>query len=276
VVLDGFRGLKLKLPVNQLGRAPARTASSCPVMRRWVAFLVAKSDPQRLRPILKGQIMKGDARPYRGAMEVTATAAICAPESRTGRVRRNSIQKEIAGMKSVRNHFVITLAFTGLAVIDALLGSSRALAQGPAAPQVAIQPFQAELCTQVPRGGTFCGSKPSSVAVPANRLLVIEYASGRCPRSGFTLSNGEDWAAALKTTAGGTTARHLLHPAVGVAIGNPQLVSAMQLNGFDVTQQTRIYADPGSLVELDFEDLGGLGNATISCNITISGHMVPQ
>jgi hypothetical protein len=32
----------------------------------------------------------------------------------------------------------------------------------------------------------------------------------------------------------------------------------------------------GSLVELDFEDLGGLGNATISCNITISGHMVPQ
>jgi hypothetical protein len=177
-------------------------------------------------------------------------------------------------MKRLKNDFFIILAFTGIAVIECLLGSSRVLAQGQGtAPQVTI-PFQAELCTQVPRGGTFCGSKPSSVAVPANRLLVIEYASGRCPRSGFTLSNGEDWAAALKTTAGGTTARHLLHPAIGVAIGNPQLVSAMQLNGFDVTQQTRIYADPGSLVELDFEDLGGLGNAAISCNITISGHMV--
>lgn len=102
-----------------------------------------------------------------------------------------------------------------------------------------------------------CGDKPSSVTVPAGRLLVIEYASGRCPRSRFGLSTGEDWAAALQTTAGGTTARHLLHPAVGVAIGSPQLVSALQLNGFDVTQQTRIYADPESPVELDFEDLGG-------------------
>ena len=121
-----------------------------------------------------------------------------------------------------------------------------------------------------------CGTIRSSVAVPANRLLVIEYTSGRCPRSGFGLSNGEDWAAALQTTAGGTTARHLLHPAVGVAIGNPQLVSAMQLNGFDVTQPTRIYADAGSLVELNFEDLGGVGNGHISCNITISGHLITR
>jgi hypothetical protein len=138
----------------------------------------------------------------------------------------------------------------------------------------ARQPFQAELCTEVPLGGPLCGTKPSSVAVPADRRLVIEYASGRCPRGGFSLSTGESWAASLQTTAGGTQARHLLHPAVGIAIGNPQLQSALQLNGFDVTQITRIYADPASLVGLDFDDLGGLGNSAIICEITISGYTV--
>jgi len=185
-------------------------------------------------------------------------------------------------MKTGTDRFIMKLA---VAVIGALVGSGTGFAQGPQVQivsplplpvQQAIQPFQAELCTQVPGGGTLCGTIRSSVAVPANRLLVIEYASGRCPRSGFGLSNGEDWAAALQTTAGGTTARHLLHPAVGVAIGNPQLVSAMELSGFDITQQTRIYADAGSLVELTFEDLGGLGNGHISCNITISGHLITR
>lgn len=192
-------------------------------------------------------------------------------------------------MKRLKNHFIMTLAFTGIAVIGALPGAAPAFAQGLQGPhftiagplplpvQVAIRPFQAELCVQA-GGGTACpNNKPSSVAVPDNRLLVIEYASGRCPPAGFTLAPGEDWAAALQTTAGGTTTRHLLHPAVGVAIGNnTELVSAMGLNGFDVTQQTRIYADPGSQVVLSFEDLGGLGNGTIRCEITISGHTLAQ
>ncbi len=186
-----------------------------------------------------------------------------------------------------RNH-VITLASAGLAVIGGLMSSGTSIAQRSAPVRIvspvplpvrdvdnaARQPFQAELCTQAPLGGTFCGAKPSSVSVPANRRLVIEYASGRCPRSGFSLSNGEDWAASLQTTAGGTQARHLLHPVPGIAIGNPQLQSAMQLNGFDVTQLMRIYADPGSPVALQFEDLGGLGSNAITCEITISGYTV--
>lgn len=184
--------------------------------------------------------------------------------------------------------FIITLTFTGIAVIGALMGSGSAFAQTPPGAPVrivsplplpvrtAIQPFQAELCTQAGGGGALCGSKPTSIAVPENRLLVIEYASGRCPRSGIALSTGQDWAAALQTTAGGTQARHLLHPAIGVAIGNPQTVAAMGLNGFDVTQQMRIYADPGSVVALSFEDLGGLGDANISCDITISGQLLAQ
>jgi hypothetical protein len=138
----------------------------------------------------------------------------------------------------------------------------------------ARQPFQAALCTQAPSDGSLCGTKPSSVAVPVGRRLVIEYASGRCPKAGFSLSTGQDWAASLQTTAGGTQARHLLHPVPGISIGSPQLRSEMGLNGFDVTQLVRIYADPGSLVGLDFEDLGGLGNNNISCDITISGYTV--
>ncbi len=186
-----------------------------------------------------------------------------------------------------RNH-VITLASAGLAAIGGLTSSGTAIAQRSTSVRIespmplpvrdvdnaARQPFQAELCAQVPLGGTFCGTKASSVVVPANRRLVIEYASGRCPRSGFSLSNGEDWAASLHTTAGGTQARHLLHPVPGMAIGSPPSQSAMQLNGFDVTQLMRIYADAGSVVGLQFEDLGGLGNNVITCEITISGYTV--
>ena len=195
----------------------------------------------------------------------------------------------------LRNPPIITLAFTGLVVVGALLSSNTAIAEPPGAPvrivnplplpvrdvdNAARQPFQAALCTQqVTYIGTppdFCGTRPSSVAVPADRRLVIEYASGRCPRSGFALATGQDWAASLTTTAGGTAARHLLHPVPGIAVGSPPLQSEMQLNGFDVTQLMRIYADPGSLVGLDFEDLGGLGSNSISCDITISGYTVAK
>ena len=143
----------------------------------------------------------------------------------------------------------------------------------PSGDNAARSPFQAELCKQV-GSGNFCGVTASTFAVPANRRAVIEYASGRCPPSGLTLNTGEDWAAALQTTAGGIAARHLLHPVPGIAIGSPQLQSALQLNGFDVFQLVRIYADPGSVVSLDFEDLGGLGNANIFCKITISGYTI--
>ena len=139
----------------------------------------------------------------------------------------------------------------------------------------ARQPFQAALCTQVPSGGPYCGAKSSSIAVPAGRRMVIEYASGRCPKAGYALSTGEGWAASVRTTAGGTEASHLLHPAPGISVGTPQLQSEMGLNGFDVTQLVRIYADPGSLVALQFDDLGGLGNNSISCEITISGYTDP-
>jgi hypothetical protein len=187
-----------------------------------------------------------------------------------------------------RSHLIITLGLTGLAVICTLMSSGTAIAQRSAPVRIASpvplpvrdvdnaarRPFQAELCTQVPLGGSFCGTKPSTFAVPADRRLVIEYASGRCPRSGFSLSNGEDWAASLQTIAGGTQARHLLHPVPGIAIGSPPLQSAMQLNGFDVAQLMRIYADPGSLVGLQFEDLGGLAGNVITCEMTISGYTV--
>ena len=157
------------------------------------------------------------------------------------------------------------LTFTVLLALGVLLGAGSASADGKGK-----RPFQAELCAQV-ASTTLCGATPSSFTVPAKRRAVIEYASGRCPRDGLTLSTGETWFPKLQTTVGGVVAGHLLHPIPGMAIGSPQLVSAFQLNGFDVAQLVRVYADPGSVVRL-LLDVGGLGDASISCDITISGH----
>jgi hypothetical protein len=162
-------------------------------------------------------------------------------------------------------------------VLAALLASSGCLGAGTAGAAgdtTADQPFHAELCAQA-SSNTLCGAAPASFTVPANRRAVVEYASGRCPRDGLTLSTGETWVPMLQSTVGGVVARHLLHPTPGMAIGSPQLVSSLQLNGFDVAQQLRVYADPGSAITL-LLDVGGLGDASISCNITISGRTVPQ
>ena len=157
------------------------------------------------------------------------------------------------------------LTFTALLALGVVSSVGTASADGKGK-----RPFQAELCAQV-ASTTLCGTTPSSFTVPAKRRAVIEYASGRCPRDGLTLTAGETWFPKLQTTVGGVVAGHLLHPIPGMAIGSPQLVSALQLNGFDVAQPVRIYADPGSVIRL-LLDVGGLGNADISCNITISGH----
>ena len=157
------------------------------------------------------------------------------------------------------------LTFAALVTLGVLLSAGTISADGRGK-----RPFQAELCTQV-ASTTLCGTTPSSFTVPARRRAVIEYASGRCPRDGLTLTAGETWFPKLQTTVAGVVASHLLHPIPGMAIGSPQLVSGLQLNGFDVAQPVRIYADPGSVIRL-LLDVSGLGNADIACDITISGH----
>jgi hypothetical protein len=95
---------------------------------------------------------------------------------------------------------------------------------------------------------------------------VIEYVSGLCPPAGTSLPTGLDVTGALlETVAGGTAATHVFPLVPGLSIGGP--------NGFAVGQQTRVYADPGSNVTLSAE-LGGLGNGSLRCAITISGYTV--
>ena len=89
------------------------------------------------------------------------------------------------------------------------------------ADNAARQPFQVELCRQIGGTGNLCGAVPSFYTVSPNRRLVIEYASGRCPPSGLALSTGSDWVAAIQTTAGGRTARHVLSTVPGISIGTP-------------------------------------------------------
>jgi hypothetical protein len=136
----------------------------------------------------------------------------------------------------------------------------------------ARQPFQVSLCRSYGSVNS-CGSTPAGITVSPNRRLVIEYVSGFCPPSGSLLGQGQTFTAMLETTAGGTVASHVMHTVPGVSIGPEATVAALGLNGFNVAQLTRIYADPGSQVTADVE-VSGLVNRSIVCRLTLSGHTV--
>jgi hypothetical protein len=136
----------------------------------------------------------------------------------------------------------------------------------------ARQPFQVSLCRSYGSVNS-CGPTPAGFMVSPNRRLVIEYVSGFCPPSGVALRRGETFTALLETTAGGTMASHAMHTIPAVAIGATMTVAGLELNGFGVAQLTRIYADPGSPVTVAIE-LGGLGDLSIVCRLTLSGHTV--
>lgn len=130
----------------------------------------------------------------------------------------------------------------------------------------ARRPFQTTLC----RGygsAELCGTTPHSYSVPNNSRLVIEFVSGTCPPAGTSLPTGLNVTGALlQTVAGGTAATHLFAVSPGLSIGG--------LNGVAVSQQTRIYADPGTTVTLS-ADVGGLGvSGSMTCTLAISGHTV--
>jgi hypothetical protein len=172
--------------------------------------------------------------------------------------------------------------------ITAALTSTQALGQGKGGlpdslnvnvtniDNTATQAFQAVLCQQfqfVPRDD--CGSVPSSYLVAANRRLVIEYVSGRCPPSGTIIRSTENWSVQLETTVSGVTAKHTVFAKPAVSIGAaPQTVSTLDVNGFDVAQLTRIYADGGTQVKLAVH-IVMVNDHNFSCHITITGYSIP-
>lgn len=127
----------------------------------------------------------------------------------------------------------------------------------------ARSPFQFTLCTSTGFGATptpSCTNQPTSFQVSGNRRLVIEYMSGECGLGGDANLVRQ----VLFTTAGGTAAQHPLH------LQRDPIDSRF----FDIAQQVRIYADPGTTAGIGGSFGGGAGSGSIRCTLTLSGYTV--
>jgi len=127
----------------------------------------------------------------------------------------------------------------------------------------ARRPFQTTLCLTASFGqpASSCGSTTSQYAVPSDRRLVIEFVSGFCstgPVGGtaLTILRTE-----LNTTVAGIPVQHNIPLTPG-------------LGHFDAAQQTRIYADPGTNVNLGGSLSAGSTPTSVICDITMSGYTI--
>lgn len=119
----------------------------------------------------------------------------------------------------------------------------------------AMQPFQQELDfdfepTQLGAGKSFF--------VPSGKRLVIEFVSAN-----IGLSTSKAVSFAITTNANGTIAHHRL-------LLNELWPNSNFLNYYNVSQNMRIYADPGTEVNIHVNSGGGEG----SVFATISGYLV--
>jgi hypothetical protein len=118
--------------------------------------------------------------------------------------------------------------------------------------------FQITLCTiGWPPG---CLSTPSTVHVPNDKHLVIEFVSGQCNTDG---ANEIMTAAILATTANRAQVSHRFLPV--------HTLTTATLNGYQVSQQTRLYADPGTAVAASAESYT---RGAVGCLLNISGYFV--
>jgi hypothetical protein len=117
--------------------------------------------------------------------------------------------------------------------------------------------FQTSLCAHV---GSGCAPEPTSFAVPAGQRLVLEYVSGTCG-IGSTI---QFFIPTLLMTVGGVTTFQPLH---AVPVLGPQPGSR-----FDISQQMRAYADPGTSVAFQYEVIGG--DDIVACDVNLSGYLV--
>ena len=97
----------------------------------------------------------------------------------------------------------------------------------------ARHPFQRGLVLDFPAGQ---GTASAEFTVPANKRLVIEYVSAR-----ISLTEGNLHWFSVRTAAGDSTGTHFFAP-----------MSIPNLPGFyTISQQTRLYAGPGSTVTIE-------------------------
>ncbi|MCI0627644.1 MAG: hypothetical protein L0387_39340 [Acidobacteria bacterium] len=102
--------------------------------------------------------------------------------------------------------------------------------------------------------------QPSSLNVPVNKRLIIEFVSGFCRP--VTATDSMRAEVGLFTTSSGVGASHALPMA--------QPFSFTQ----SFAESTRIYADPGTTVGFGLGVIAGGASAFLSCSATISGLLV--
>jgi hypothetical protein len=123
----------------------------------------------------------------------------------------------------------------------------------------ARQPFQRELQITIPAGSN---GAAETFTVPAGKRLVIEYIAAT-----VAVFPGQKGSLRITNTAGGTLASYDLHL-------EDEGVGFTGFAIFRVSQQIRIYADPGSTVTV----VVGSDGATLPVNIgelvTLSGYLV--
>ena len=118
--------------------------------------------------------------------------------------------------------------------------------------------FQITLCTAGWPPGCIGGSGPS-YTVPANKRLVIEYASAIC----LAPLDHSLTSITLLTVAGGTVVSHHLVPV--------QVATTATSKHYTAAQQMRLYADPGATVN---GSAAGTPTGSVGCLLPISGTLV--
>lgn len=165
-------------------------------------------------------------------------------------------------------------AAAALAVTLALAGASRAYAQpavpvrvvNPPAAAPAKHPFQRSFFIEVPSGSL---SATASFIVPAGKRLVIEFVAGNT-----RLSDWELVRLTLRTTAGGESAGHELTPNTyrrGFEGSDPPVHPDLII-GF--SQLVRVYADPGTSVQLTFLRTENREISPAGLAASLSGYLV--
>ena len=122
--------------------------------------------------------------------------------------------------------------------------------------QPARQPFQRGVSLAFPAGE---GTANAEFTVPANKRLVIEYVSAR-----ISLTDGTLHWFSVRTAAGSSTGTHYF---ASISI-------ASLPNVYTISQQTRLYANPGSTVTIEARRIFNPDIGADSGSATISGYLV--
>lgn len=124
----------------------------------------------------------------------------------------------------------------------------------------ALAPLQTTLCVYVTSRISPCGVTSSVFPVPVGTTFVIEFVSTAC----FSTATGwAEGALSLGTTVGGAFAQHRLPP------GQQDIFGTIVAN-----QQTRIYADAGTVIDLSASAQSTAQPGSAWCTVVLSGYLV--